>query len=54
MQFMDESIWSKLREGMISPQEAYMKAIDKNRFKKFLPPELASLGNASGEGQGTH
>lgn len=54
MQFMDESIWSKLREGIISPQEAYMKAIDKNRFKKFLPPELAALGNASGEAQGTH
>jgi twitching motility protein PilT len=49
MQFMDESIWSKLREGMISPQEAYMKSIDKTRFKKFLPPELAHLGDASGE-----
>ncbi len=49
MQFMDESIWSKLREGMISPQEAYMKAIDKTRFKKFLPAELAHLGDASGE-----
>jgi twitching motility protein PilT len=54
MQFMDESIWSKLREGIISPQEAYMKAIDKNRFKKFLPPELAALGNASGEAPGAH
>ncbi|BCU79111.1 type IV pilus twitching motility protein PilT [Luteolibacter sp. LG18] len=49
MQFMDESIWSKLREGMISPEEAYMKAIDKTRFKKFLPAELANLGEASGE-----
>jgi twitching motility protein PilT len=39
---------------MISPQEAYMKAIDKNRFKKFLPAELANLGNASGEALGTH
>jgi twitching motility protein PilT len=48
MQFMDESIWQKLREGIISPQEAYMKAIDKNRFKKFLPAEDAALGNASG------
>jgi twitching motility protein PilT len=48
MQFMDESIWSRLCEGIISPQEAYMKAIDKNRFKKFLPPELGNLGNASG------
>ncbi|MGB1128752.1 MAG: type IV pilus twitching motility protein PilT [Haloferula sp.] len=49
MQFMDESIWHKLQEGMISPQEAYMKAIDKTRFKKFLPTELAHLGDASGE-----
>lgn len=49
MQFMDESIWTKLREGMISPEEAYMKAIDKTRFKKFLPKELESLGEASGE-----
>jgi twitching motility protein PilT len=49
MQFMDESIWSKLREGMISPEEAYMKAIDKTRFKKFLPANLAHLGDASGE-----
>lgn len=51
MQFMDESIWSKLCEGIISPQEAYMKSIDKNRFKKYLPAEHAALGNASGEAQ---
>lgn len=49
MQFMDESIWRKLKEGMISPQEAYMKAIDKTRFKKFLPAALSRLGDASGE-----
>ncbi|MEI6654817.1 MAG: type IV pilus twitching motility protein PilT [Verrucomicrobiota bacterium] len=49
MQFMDESIWSKLREGMISPEEAYMKAIDKTRFKKFLPANQYRLGDASGE-----
>jgi hypothetical protein len=39
MQFMDEAIWQKLRDGYVSPMEAYMKAIDKNRFKAFLPPE---------------
>jgi twitching motility protein PilT len=48
MQFMDEAIWDKLRQGMISPLEAYMKSIDKNRFKKFLPPEDAAVGAASG------
>jgi twitching motility protein PilT len=54
MQFMDESIWSKLREGMISPEEAYMKSIDKTRFKKYLPENLAHLGDASGESPTAH
>ncbi len=54
MQFMDESIWSKLREGMISPEEAYMKSIDKTRFKKFLPENLSHLGDASGESPLAH
>jgi twitching motility protein PilT len=48
MQFMDEAIWNKLQAGMISPEEAYMKAIDKTRFKKFLPAVSAHLGDASG------
>jgi len=48
MQFMDEAIWNKLRDGMISPEEAYMKAIDKTRFKKFLPQDMSALGEASG------
>lgn len=48
MQFMDDAIWEKLCEGIISPEEAYMKAIDKNRFKNFLPAELSHLGDASG------
>ena len=54
MQFMDESIWSKLREGMIAPEEAYMKAIDKTRFKKFLPKDKQHLGDASGENPLSH
>ena len=48
MQFMDEAIWQKLRDGYVTPMEAYMKAIDKNRFKAFLPPEDAGLAVASG------
>ena len=48
MQFMDEAIWEKLREGVVEPVEAYMKAIDKTRFKKFLPKEMEALGNATG------
>jgi twitching motility protein PilT len=50
MQFMDEAIWGKLREGLVSPVEAYMKAIDKTRFKRFLPKEMEALGNATGGG----
>jgi twitching motility protein PilT len=48
MQFMDDAIWQKLQQGLVSPQEAYMKAIDKARFKNFLPPEDANLANAGG------
>lgn len=51
MQFMDEAIWEKLRDGYISPMEAYMKAIDKNRFKAFLPPDEAGGALASGADQ---
>jgi twitching motility protein PilT len=48
MQFMDDAIWDVMRSGMVSPHEAYMKAIDKNRFKVFLPEEEANLGNSAG------
>ena len=48
MQFMDDSIWQKLRDGYVTPMEAYMKAIDKNRFKAFLPPEDAAVAIAGG------
>jgi twitching motility protein PilT len=54
MQFMDEAIWEKLQSGIVTPQEAYMKAIDKARFKKFLPDELSHLGDASGESPMEH
>ena len=36
MQFMDDAIWNVMQQGMVSPVEAYMKAIDKNRFRVFL------------------
>jgi twitching motility protein PilT len=48
MQFMDEAIWDRLRDGQVSPMEAYMKAIDKGRFKAFLPPEEQAVANAGG------
>ncbi len=40
MQFMDQAIWKQLQDGNVTPFEAYMKSIDKNRFKKFLPKEI--------------
>ena len=43
MQFMDDAIWSVMQQGIVSPHEAYMKAIDKNRFRVFLPPEDQGL-----------
>ncbi len=48
MQFMDDAIWSVMQKGYVSPHEAYMKAIDKNRFKVFLPKEEADLANSAG------
>ncbi|MBV9656495.1 MAG: type IV pilus twitching motility protein PilT [Verrucomicrobia bacterium] len=43
MQFMDDAIWQVMQQGICTPHEAYMKAIDKNRFRKFLPPEDQGL-----------
>ena len=48
MQFMDEAIFVLLEKGIVSPYEAFMKAIDKSRFKEFLPAEEAHLGDAAG------
>lgn len=48
MQFMDDAIWALLQQGIVTPHEAFMKAIDKNRFKAFLPPEEEHLGDAAG------
>jgi twitching motility protein PilT len=48
MQFMDDAIWELLEKGIVSPHEAFMKAIDKNRFKPFLSPEEEALANAAG------
>ncbi len=43
MQFMDDAIWHVMQQGIVTPHEAYMKAIDKNRFHVFLPPEEENL-----------
>jgi twitching motility protein PilT len=48
MQFMDDAIWALLEKGIVSPYEAFMKAIDKNRFKPFLSRDEEALANAAG------
>ena len=48
MQFMDDAIWALLQNGIVSPHEAFMKAIDKNLFKKFLPDEEKGFANSAG------
>ncbi len=48
MQFMDDCIWQKMVAGEVSAVEAYMKAIDKSRFRAALPPEFAELGHSGG------
>ena len=51
---MEDATWDKLRAGMVTPEEAYMKAIDKTRFRNFLPPESQGLAEASGESPMDH
>ncbi len=41
MQAMDDSIMAYLEKGIVSPMEAYMKAIDKQKFVRFLPQDSA-------------
>jgi twitching motility protein PilT len=56
MQFMDDAIMAKLRDNIVSPKEAYMKAIEKNRFAPLLPNEdeehggdaMANIANSGG------
>src|SRR6266436_5916596 len=48
MQFMNDAIFALLEIKVISPHVAFTKAIDKNRFKKFLPSEEQRLGDAAG------
>jgi twitching motility protein PilT len=48
MQFMDDAIWALLEKGVVSPHEAFMKAIDKSRFRPFLSPAEEALANAAG------
>ena len=48
MQFMDDAIYALLEKRAVAPHEAFMKAIDKNRFKQFLPADEEGLSNSAG------
>jgi twitching motility protein PilT len=48
MQFMDDAISSLLEKDIVSAHEAFMKAIDKGRFRPFLSPEEEALADAAG------
>jgi twitching motility protein PilT len=48
MQLMDDAIHGLLQKDAVSPREAFMKAIDKGRFREFLPPDEQELGDAAG------
>jgi twitching motility protein PilT len=39
MQLMDDAIYGFLEKGLVSGEEAYMKGIDKERFKPHLPKD---------------
>ena len=41
MQTLDDSIMDLLNKGMISPEDAYSRCLDKNKFRSLLknPPE---------------
>jgi len=51
MQFMDDAIMDALSKGIVSPLEAYMKAIDKGKFKQYLPEGEAGLASVAGGGK---
>ena len=48
MQFMDDAIFALLEKKVVNPHEAFMKSIDKNRFKQFLPTEEEHFGDVAG------
>jgi twitching motility protein PilT len=57
MQFMDDAIMALVRDQVVSPKEAYMKAIDKARFAPLLAEQdeehgggaMASIANNGGQ-----
>ncbi len=54
MQFMDDAIHALLEKGAISAHEAFMKSIDKNRFREFLSADEKGLSDAAGSTPNDH
>ncbi len=46
MQFMDDAIQRYFDEGLVTAQEAYMKAIDKQRFAPHLEGKMGEIAKA--------
>jgi twitching motility protein PilT len=46
MQFMDDAINTLLQSGVVNAQEAYMKAIDKQRFAPMLEGPMGDIAKA--------
>jgi twitching motility protein PilT len=46
MQTLDDGIAALLQSGKVSPEESYMKCVDKERFKPYLtesPPDFTEV-----------
>jgi twitching motility protein PilT len=46
MQTLDEAIFTHLKSGRISATEAYMKCVDKEKFRTYLtepPPDFTEV-----------
>lgn len=44
MQFMDDAIMALVNQGLVTPSEAYMKAIDKLRFAPLIQGQMGEIG----------
>ncbi len=49
MQLMDVDLLRLAREGLVAPEDAYVKAVGKKEFEALLPPEARPSG-AAGQG----
>jgi twitching motility protein PilT len=53
MQFMDDAIMKLVTDKIVTPKEAYMKAIDKGRFAPLLEGPMGDIAKA-GKGRPGH